>query len=76
MLNGMRSPIWLSCLVVLAFGYTTGMQLGKVAPYVDRLEADLGVGLTYSGLLTSVLAVFVAAAAASVGRLIARIGAV
>lgn len=63
-------------MVVLAFGYSTGMQLGKVSPYVDRLEADFGLGLTYSGWLTSVLAVFVAITAASAGRLIARIGTV
>jgi MFS transporter, CP family, cyanate transporter len=74
MLNRVHAPPWLSCLVVLAFGYTTGMQLGKVSPYVDRLEADLGLGLAWSGWLTSVLAVFAAIAAASAGRLIARIG--
>jgi MFS family permease len=67
---------WLSCLVVLAFGYTTGMQLGKVSPYVDRLEADLGLGLVWSGWLTSMLAIFVAIAAAPAGRLIARTGTV
>jgi MFS transporter, CP family, cyanate transporter len=76
MLNRVHAPPWLSCLVVLAFGYTTGMQLGKVSPYVDRLEADLGLGLVWSGWLTSGLAVFVAIAAAPAGRLIARTGTV
>jgi MFS family permease len=69
-------PPWLSGLVVLAFGYATGMQLAKVSPYVDRLQADLGLGLSYAGWLTSVLALFVAITAAPAGRLIARIGAV
>lgn len=76
MLNKICVPPWLSCLVVLAFGYSTGMQLGKVSPYVDRLEADLGLGLTYAGWLTSILAVFVAVTAASAGHLIARVGTV
>jgi MFS family permease len=75
MLNRLHARPWL-CLVVLGFGYTTGMQLGKVSPYVDRLEADLGLGLAWSGWLTSVLAVFVAITAASAGRLIARTGTV
>jgi MFS family permease len=76
MLNRISALPWLSCLVVLAFGYTTGLQLGKVSPYVDRLEADLGLGLVWSGWLTSVLAIFVAIAAAPAGRLIARTGTV
>jgi MFS family permease len=76
MLNRIHALPWLWCLVVLAFGYTTGIQLGKVSPYVDRLEADLGLGLAWSGWLTSVLALFVATTAAPAGRLIARIGTV
>ncbi len=66
---------WLSCLVVLAFGFCTGMQLAKIAPYVDRLGAELGLGLTFAGWLTSLLAVFVALGAIPAGSLIARIGA-
>ncbi|MEM7021611.1 MAG: MFS transporter [Pseudomonadota bacterium] len=76
MLNRFRIPTSLWCALVLAFGYTTGMQLGKVSPYVDRLGAELGMGLTTAGWLTSLLALFVAIAAAATGRFVARIGVV
>ena len=65
---------WFSSLTVLVFGFCTGMQLAKVAPYVDRLGAELGLGLTFAGWLTSVLAVFVALGAIPAGVLVARTG--
>ena len=65
---------WFSSLTVLVFGFCTGMQLAKVAPYVDRLGAEFGLGLTFAGWLTSVLAVFVALGAIPAGALVARTG--
>lgn len=67
-------PAWLSCLAVLAFGFGINLQLAKFAPYVDRLGTDLGIGLTYAGWLTSLMAVFVALGASAAGSLIGRVG--
>jgi MFS family permease len=67
-------PTWLACAIVLAFGYTTGLQLGKVSPYAARLEAEFGYGLAQVGVLTSLLTLFVAVSAAFVGRRVSRIG--
>ncbi|WP_157014393.1 MFS transporter [Mesorhizobium xinjiangense] len=64
-----------SSTLVLCIGFAAGMQLGKIAPLVGRLQADLGISLTFAGWLTSLLGLFVALAAYPAARMVARIGA-
>lgn len=69
----MSRPLLDACLV-LAFGYATGLELGKIAPYAVRIAENYGTGLAFSGLLTSVITLFVAIFAAFLGRPLVRIG--
>jgi hypothetical protein len=59
---------------VLAFGYATGLELGKIAPYAVRIAENYGTGLAFSGLLTSAVTLFVALFAAFLGRPLVRVG--
>ncbi|HSP26200.1 MAG TPA: MFS transporter, partial [Saliniramus sp.] len=74
MSKALAVPTWLACAIVLAFGYTTGLQLGKVSPYAARLEAEFGYSLAQVGALTSLLTLFVAVSAAFVGRRVSKVG--
>ncbi len=69
----MSRPLIDACLV-LAFGYATGLELGKIAPYAVRISESYGTGLAFSGLLTSVVTLFVALFAAFLGRPLVRFG--
>lgn len=69
----MSRPLIDACLV-LAFGYATGLELGKIAPYAVRIADSYGTGLAFSGLLTSVITLFVALFAAFLGRPLVRVG--
>lgn len=69
-----RQPHLLSCLIVLGFGYSTSLQLGKIAPFAARIQAEAGQSLTYTGFLTSVLAAFVACLAIPASRAVLGFG--
>lgn len=64
----------LSSIFVLGLGFAAGMQLGKIAPLIGRMQEEMGFSLTFAGWLASVLGLFVALAAYPAARLIARIG--
>jgi MFS family permease len=60
----------LSCLVVLLLGYSTGLQLGRIAPYAVQLGDTHGFSLSTIGWLTSLVTVFVALFAIPAARVI------
>ncbi|SFK23345.1 MFS transporter [Celeribacter neptunius] len=68
-----RAPLW-EAGFVLAFGYATGVELGKIAPFAGEIAANAGVGLGFVGFLTSALTLFVALFAGFVARPVARYG--
>jgi MFS transporter, CP family, cyanate transporter len=70
------APELLASILVLGLGFAAGMQLGKIAPLIGRMQNELGISLTFAGWLTALLGVFVAFAAYPATRLIARTGAV
>ncbi len=76
----MRSPIinrpLFSCITVLLLGYATGLQVGRIAPYADRLNQTYGFSLSTIGWLTSLVTVFVAVLAIPTSRMIPVFGVV
>lgn len=66
--------LWPS-VVILLLGIGAGMQLGKVAPLIPRLQAEARLSLTFTGWLTSLMGLFVALAAYPATRFVSRLGA-
>ncbi|MEP2533347.1 MFS transporter [Shimia sp.] len=64
----------LSCLVVLLLGYSTGLQLGRIAPYAVRLGDEFGFSHPTIGWLTSLVTLFVALFAIPAARVITSFG--
>jgi MFS transporter, CP family, cyanate transporter len=71
----MTSSPFSRSFLVLGLGFAAGMQLGKVAPLIGRMQQDYGFSLTFLGWLVSLLGLFVALAAYPATRLVARKGA-
>lgn len=65
---------FLSCGVVLLLGYSTGLQLGRIAPYAVRLGDDYGFSLSTIGWLTSLVTLFVALFAIPAATMITSFG--
>jgi len=61
-------------ILVLGLGFAAGMQLGKIAPLIGRMQAEFGFSLTFIGWLASLLGLFVALAAYPATRFVARRG--
>lgn len=61
-------------MVVLLLGYSTGLQLGRIAPYAVQLGDTHGFSLSTIGWLTSLVTVFVALFAIPAARMITSFG--